>query len=67
MKWLNQLLAHGIFIGRARPKAGVLDERGALWIAKFPRRSIAKTRCAWEAVVHDMAQAAGLCVPDARR
>lgn len=66
LKWLNQLLALGSSLGGARPKVGVMDERGALWIAKFPSRNDQEDSGAWEFVVHDLAQAAGLCVPDAQ-
>src|SRR5439155_2130393 len=38
-EWLRQLLAPGASLGGARPKAGVLDPKGRLWIAKFPSRS----------------------------
>ena len=35
-KWLRMLIAPGRSLGGARPKASVIDERGRLWIAKFP-------------------------------
>ncbi len=66
LKWLNQLLAPGSSLGGARPKAGVLDKQGSLWIAKFPSRGDSEDTGAWEAVVHDLARAAGLRVPDAQ-
>ncbi len=65
LKWLNQLLAPGSSLGGARPKAGVVDERGRLWIAKFPSRSDLVDTGAWESVVHELARKAGLQVPDA--
>jgi len=65
LKWLNQLLAPGSSLGGARPKAGVVDERGRLWIAKFPSRSDQVDTGAWECVVHELARKAGLQVPEA--
>jgi len=65
LKWLNQLLAPGSSLGGARPKAGVVDEKGRLWIAKFPSRSDQVDTGAWESVVHELARKAGLHVPDA--
>lgn len=35
-KWINQLLFPCTSLGGARPKAGVIDEKGCLYIAKFP-------------------------------
>lgn len=35
-KWIAQLIQPGTSLGGARPKAGVLDEKGNLCIAKFP-------------------------------
>jgi serine/threonine-protein kinase HipA len=36
LKWINMLIAPGASLGGARPKASVTDEKGHLWIAKFP-------------------------------
>jgi serine/threonine-protein kinase HipA len=38
-KWLLQLVHPGTSLGGARPKAGVMDEKGNLCIAKFPSRN----------------------------
>ena len=65
LKWLNQLLAPGSSLGGARPKAGVVDDHGRLWIAKFPSRSDQADIGAWEIVLHELAQKAGLRVPEA--
>jgi serine/threonine-protein kinase HipA len=65
MKWLNQLLAPGSSLGGARPKAGVVDDQGSLWIAKFPSRSDQLDVGAWESVLHELAVLAGLRVPAA--
>ncbi|RZJ55634.1 MAG: type II toxin-antitoxin system HipA family toxin, partial [Flavobacterium sp.] len=35
-KWLSMLVAPGGSLGGARPKSGVIDTDGTLWIAKFP-------------------------------
>ena len=35
-EWVLQLIEPGSSLGGARPKASVIDERGELWIAKFP-------------------------------
>ncbi len=53
---LDVLLAPGASLGGARPKASVVDERGALWIAKFPSIADDIDVGAWEAVVHCLAQ-----------
>ncbi len=63
LKWLNPLLAPGSSLGGARPKAGVVDDRGCLWIAKFPSRSDQSDAGAWESVLHELAGMAGLRVP----
>lgn len=65
LKWLNQLIAPGSSLGGARPKAGVMDDQGSLWIAKFPSRSDEEDTGAWELVLHELARKAGLRVPDA--
>jgi serine/threonine-protein kinase HipA len=64
-EWLGLLLAPGSSIGGARPKAGVSDEDGALWIAKFPGRADHHDVGAWEMVVHQLAVQAGLDVSSA--
>ncbi len=59
-KWLKMLIAPGGSLGGARPKASVLDEKGALWIAKFPSRRDDEDIGAWEAVAHILAERAGI-------
>ena len=59
-KWLRQLLAPGSSLGGARPKATVKDEKGNLWIAKFPSKHDEYNSGAWEMVVHDLAKMCGL-------
>ena len=65
-KWLNQLLAPGSSLGGARPKATVQDEKGNLWIAKFPSQHDEWNSGAWEKVVHDLAKMCGLDVPESK-
>ena len=65
-EWLRILMAPGSSIGGARPKAGVCDEKGNLWIAKFPGRNDEWDVGAWEMVVHELAVSAGLDVATAR-
>lgn len=65
-KWLKMLIAPGGSLGGARPKASVVDETGGLWIAKFPGRSDGEDVGAWEMVVHQLGQRAGIRLPEAR-
>jgi len=65
LEWLNLLIAPGSSIGGARPKAGVRDAHGDLWIAKFPGRSDTRDMAAWEMLVHQLAIKAGLRVAEA--
>lgn len=62
LKWLNLLMAPGSSLGGARPKASVLDEKGNLWIAKFPSKNDDRDIGAWEMVVHELAIKGGLDV-----
>lgn len=60
VQWLQMLLAPGTSLGGARPKASVLDPEGNLWVAKFPSRNDEYDVSAWEGVVMQLAQHAGL-------
>lgn len=60
LKWVNMLIAPGSSLGGARPKASVIDPEGGLWIAKFPSKMDDKDTGAWEMVVNELAQKAGL-------
>ena len=62
LDWLKLLIAPGSSIGGARPKAGVRDAGGDLWIAKFHGRSDTRDMAAWEMLVHRLAVEAGLQV-----
>jgi serine/threonine-protein kinase HipA len=65
LKWLYMLLAPGSSLGGARPKAGVMDTNGSLWIAKFPSKGDMYDVGAWEMVTNELAQKAGLNVAQA--
>ncbi|MFH0799548.1 MAG: HipA domain-containing protein [Pseudomonadota bacterium] len=54
-KWLRMLMAPGASLGGARPKAGIIDEKGGLWIAKFPSAHDEVDSGAWEKVIHKLA------------
>jgi serine/threonine-protein kinase HipA len=60
MKWLKMLIAPGGSLGGARPKASVQDEKGHLWIAKFPSRRDEINIGKWEYLVYQLAQVAGI-------
>ena len=62
LKWINLLIAPGSSLGGARPKAGVIDQNGHLWIAKFPSGSDERDVGAWEMVAFKIAAAAGVKV-----
>lgn len=62
--WLRMLIAPGGSLGGARPKASVADPNGNLWIAKFPSVRDAHDVGAWELLVHTLARACKLRVPD---
>jgi serine/threonine-protein kinase HipA len=64
-KWLDMLMSPGSSLGGARPKAGVLDNKKHLWIAKFPSRNDRKDIGAWEMVVNMLAKNAGINVAEA--
>jgi serine/threonine-protein kinase HipA len=59
-KWLNMLIAPGSSLGGARPKANIKDEKGALWIAKFPSQNDTFDKAAWEYLTHRLAIEAGI-------
>ena len=65
-QWLRVLIDPGSSLGGARPKANVIDDKGHLWIAKFPSSRDEKNAGAWEMVLHDLAKASGIHVSEAR-
>lgn len=62
LKWIGLLIAPGSSLGGARPKAGVMDTAGHLWIAKFPSIKDGRNVGAWEMVANVLAKNAGLNV-----
>lgn len=64
--WIHHLILPGSSLGGARPKATVVDEKGNLWIAKFPSRHDTLNSGAWEMVIHDLAVKCGIDMPQAR-
>lgn len=59
-KWLDILIAPGSSLGGARPKANVRDEKGQLWIAKFPSKNDTINKAAWEFLAYQLALKAGV-------
>jgi serine/threonine-protein kinase HipA len=59
-KWLTILLAPGSSLGGARPKANIVDEKGHLWIAKFPSKEDTIDKAAWEYLAYQLAIKAGI-------
>ena len=59
-RWLYMLMSPGSSLGGARPKASVVDEKGELWIAKFPSRYDDYDLAAWEYVAYRLALQAGV-------
>ncbi|HPB64979.1 MAG TPA: HipA domain-containing protein [Spirochaetales bacterium] len=64
--WLAMLIAPGSSLGGARPKASVVDEKGELWIAKFPGKDDERDWGAWEMLVADLARVAGIEMSECR-
>ena len=64
LKWLNMLIAPGSSLGGARPKAGILDGKGDLWIAKFPSKHDDCNIGAWEMVTFELAKLCGINMAD---
>ena len=57
---LIAIFAPGSSLGGARPKATVIDHRGELSIAKFPKESDEYSLERWEAIALDLAEAADI-------
>lgn len=60
---LRLLLAPGSSLGGARPKASVIDLKGNLCIAKFPKKDDNNNVVLWEAVALELAHKAGINTP----
>lgn len=65
-KWLAILMAPGSSLGGARPKANVLDNKGNLWIAKFPSKSDSIDKAAWEFLAYKLAVQCGIEMSECR-
>jgi serine/threonine-protein kinase HipA len=65
-KWLAMLIAPGSSLGGARPKANIVDEKGHLWIAKFPSTNDTVDKAAWEYLVYNLALAAKIDMSECR-
>jgi serine/threonine-protein kinase HipA len=65
-KWLTILMAPGSSLGGARPKTNIIDERGDLWIAKFPSKSDTIDKGAWEFLAYKLALKAGIKISESR-
>lgn len=63
-KWLSILLAPGSSLGGARPKANIIDEKGQLWIAKFPSKDDTIDKGAWEFLACKLAVMAGISMSE---
>lgn len=63
---LKLLLAPGSSLGGARPKASVIDNNGALAIAKFPKHDDLVPVSRWEATALTLAKKAGIPTPEWR-
>lgn len=61
-KWITQLLHPGTSLGGARPKASVTDDKGKLYVAKFPSRNDDYDVALWEHLCHLLAKEAGIRV-----
>jgi serine/threonine-protein kinase HipA len=66
LRWLSLLVAPGSSLGGARPKASVVDEKGHLWIAKFPSGQDTFDVGAWEMLTHRLAIKAGVDMSEAK-
>lgn len=62
---LRMLVAPGASLGGARPKA-IIEDGGALWIAKFPSRTDSQRLTMWEKTAMDLADVSGIVVPQRR-
>lgn len=65
-KSLEILHAPGSSLGGARPKANIVDEHGALWIAKFPSNNDTIDKAAWEYLAHLLALQCGVKMSECR-
>jgi serine/threonine-protein kinase HipA len=66
LKWLSMLIAPGVSLGGARPKASIIDNDGGLWIAKFPSRNDKGDIGGWEIVTYELAIMAGINMAESK-
>lgn len=64
--WLSVLIAPGSSLGGARPKANVLDDKGNLWIAKFPSVNDVTDKASWEFLAYTLALKSGVEMSESR-
>lgn len=64
LEHVQLLLAPGGSLGGSRPKSGVVNTDGSLWIAKFPSRNDTYDMGAWEEVVLLLAKECGIVVSE---
>lgn len=64
LEHVKLLLAPGGSLGGSRPKSGVVNTDGSLWIAKFPSRNDTYDMGAWEEVVLVLAKECGILVSE---
>ncbi|WP_085537474.1 type II toxin-antitoxin system HipA family toxin [Massilibacteroides vaginae] len=65
-KWIIQLTQPGTSLGGARPKANVIDEKGEMYIAKFPSGKDTYNIGLWEHHCHLLARSAGINVAETK-
>ncbi len=65
-KYMAILIAPGSSLGGARPKANILDDDGAFWIAKFPARADITDKAAWEYLAYKLAVQVGINMSECR-
>ena len=63
-RWIQQLVHPGTSLGGARPKAGVVDGNGTLYVAKFPSRKDDYDVALWEHLCHLLAKQSGINVAE---
>ena len=59
-------MAPGSSLGGARPKANIVDEKGDLWIAKFPSKNDTIDKGAWEFLAYQLALKSGIEMNECR-
>ena len=63
-RWIRMLVAAGSSLGGARPKATYRDPQRQFWLAKFPSATDLRDVGAWEYLLWELAQRAGIEVSD---